>query len=613
MPPKPRPVPLKGPLQIADSFFFCPSCSRLYLPTRTSRRKISLQRASNPPPTTPTFASSSAINATKNIPPRFTELYSALKSVGDSAANHVNVSRLQLALRGLETENPVIRVAVLGLGDAATAARLVRLLLADPLGPKEKWEDYLENYGCDNEHGLLIKYGEGTNIVTSASLVPTISIPSTVLRKANLQIYISSLGTGSIERFGQFTPSTLYVPTISIPTTSTGIHSPIRYPVHRTIVCGKGIDDLLTYDRLAGTGGAATEESARAVFDLRLSQIPQDPQTGGGVITFVDVERAESALRVFRDSVQNASEYEREWTGSGVQPLIDWLAKDYSREPIHPDVKHLVRSLLDSAEESVLNDEKQKKLERQTRKIPEHVRHSLDQTVSTWSERAHTELRDTLNEGFMSRQWRDLAWWKLFWRVDDVSMIMTGILEKKWLPQAEKEAIWLNGKIQQAGLLDGDSASEFNGGKPPNEPATASDDVYTTQVKRSRDRLIDTRVPVLHSLAQGLVAFSFSTATLTSALAALTYVSTSTTSAYEAGTVAAVGLVYSLRRQQKRWEAVRNDWESEVREEGRKALRETEDTLRVVVRDGGRHPEPVAQVEARAEIERAKSALSNVN
>ena len=109
MSPKPRAALSKRPLQLADTFFFCPSCSRARLSTTstTSRRQISSQRSA----AAPTFASSSAVNATKNVPERFSELYKALKSVGDSASNYVNVSRLQLALRGLETETPVIRVA----------------------------------------------------------------------------------------------------------------------------------------------------------------------------------------------------------------------------------------------------------------------------------------------------------------------------------------------------------------------------------------------------------------------------------------------------------------------------------------------------------------------
>lgn len=113
MPPRTRAALSKKPLQLADSFFFCPSCSRVRLPPSTSRRQISSSQQRRPSATTPTptFASSSAVNVTRNIPERFAELYKALKSVGDGASNHVNVSRLQLALRGLETESPVIRVA----------------------------------------------------------------------------------------------------------------------------------------------------------------------------------------------------------------------------------------------------------------------------------------------------------------------------------------------------------------------------------------------------------------------------------------------------------------------------------------------------------------------
>lgn len=51
------------------------------------------------------------VNAGKNVPPRFRELYAALNRVGDVAPERVNLSRLQLALRGLEVEEPLVRVA----------------------------------------------------------------------------------------------------------------------------------------------------------------------------------------------------------------------------------------------------------------------------------------------------------------------------------------------------------------------------------------------------------------------------------------------------------------------------------------------------------------------
>lgn len=47
---------------------------------------------------------------------------------------------------------------VLGLGGQAGARRLVRILLADPLAPKQPWEKQLDTIGEDDGRGLLIRY-----------------------------------------------------------------------------------------------------------------------------------------------------------------------------------------------------------------------------------------------------------------------------------------------------------------------------------------------------------------------------------------------------------------------------------------------------------------------
>jgi hypothetical protein len=108
MPPRlPTTLP-KWPLHLTKAVFFCPSCStwRCSLPAiPTHPRSLGLRRPAS------RMASSSAINAAKNVPERFKQLYDALAGVRDAAANHVNLSRLQLAQRGLETERPLIRVA----------------------------------------------------------------------------------------------------------------------------------------------------------------------------------------------------------------------------------------------------------------------------------------------------------------------------------------------------------------------------------------------------------------------------------------------------------------------------------------------------------------------
>lgn len=57
------------------------------------------------------FTTSSAITAGKTAPPRFKPLYDALSGIQGAAIEQVSISRLQLALRGLESDAPLIRIA----------------------------------------------------------------------------------------------------------------------------------------------------------------------------------------------------------------------------------------------------------------------------------------------------------------------------------------------------------------------------------------------------------------------------------------------------------------------------------------------------------------------
>ncbi|BCR94775.1 uncharacterized protein AKAW2_11821A [Aspergillus luchuensis] len=614
MPPKLRGTLSKSLSQIQDSsssssssVFYCPSCStwrrslssrrtRLQLPQQQHQQQswASLQRSG--------IATTSVVH-TRHIPPRLKDLHEALNRVKDVAPEQVNLSRLQLALRGLESEKPVVRVAVLGLNDATAARRLVRLLLADPLNSRESWEDALDAYGEDTERGLLIRYGEVSETIPN-DLLPTISVPSPILKKGNLEILVTTLGAESAgvadaTQSHPFTADTFLVPTVTIRTSHSGRHNMVRYPVHRSIVCGSGVDGFLAYSGLMARSDLKKE--AVSVFGA-IELAVTEPQKYDGRVAFVDIDKADEALAKFRESVQNASLYERGWNSSGVQPVVDWLSSLRAEEgTLDPSLRTLITSLLDAAEAGAAAAEKRKLLEQESGAVSWETRDVLERSVSEWAERGHTELRSSLEEGFASKPWRGLAWWKLFWHVDDVGMITSEILDRKYLRQAEKEVIWTAGRFQQAGLTDA---------TPMQEEQTS----WPAQIATSRRRLMETTVPSLQALAQRLVFFSMSTTTLTSALSALTYVSLPTATIYETCTMAAIGLIYSLRNQQRKWESARHWFENEVREDGRTALLETETQLRETAREGGRQVEEVtAEKDARETIERARTALEEVN
>jgi hypothetical protein len=462
---------------------------------------------------------------------------------------------------------------------------------------------------------IFPRYGEESGVVQN-NLLPTISVPSTFLKKGNIEILVSTLGAGTEPTGARVTDETFLVPTVTIRTSHTGRHNVVRYPVHRSIVCGSGIDGLLAYSGLMSLANLGRHErSVRGAVELK---IEGKKQNGDRRVMFVDTRQAEEALAKFRESVQNASEYERGWTASEVQPLLDWLSTIQNKEGLDADLETLIQSLLDAAEEGVRAKEAQHLREQEAASVPDEVRQRLDRAVSVWAERAHTELQNSLEEGFASKRWRGLAWWKLFWRVDDVGMITSEILERRYLCQAEKELIWTAGQVKQAGLLseatnlddlpEPSRAAESANSGTQEEPIPAKAEQWPMHVATSRLQLLNTTVPSLQALSQGLVLFSLSTTGLTSALSALLYVS-ATTSMYNACTVAAVGLIYSLRRQQKKWETARTFWEKEVRETGRQALKETEHLLRTLIRDGGRGWEEVSETRARASVERARKAL----
>ncbi|CRG87248.1 hypothetical protein PISL3812_04265 [Talaromyces islandicus] len=638
MPARIRATVSKSVTRLGDSgaspfggFFFCPSCWtwRRTLSTRTVN---SIRRRDSPATITTATSStryfldrrrclSSLAEVNRNVPMRNRELYALLGELHETAADQISLSRLQLAQRGLESEVPVIRVAVLGLNGTSAARRLVRLLLADPLTEKQSWEDLIESHGSEESRGLLIRYGQNSGIVDDGAC-PMLSIPSPVLKNGNIEILVGAIGTGSEPTGVSITEETLLVPTLSIPTSSDDTPSVIQYPVHKTVICGSGPDGLFAYSGLLGRANLGTaEQLVHGAIELASKQ-------KSSKVTFVDTAVADTALAKFRESVQFVSEYERGWTAGGVQDVVNWLSaasvkKD--RGGLAPELQVLVQSLLDSTEKGLVAKEAARLREQEASDVSVETRQSLEKTVSVWAERAHTELQKSLEEGFSSLRWRGLAWWKLFWRVDDVGAVTSEILQTRYLAQAEKEMIWAAGRVKQTGLLNGapngedfatnpSKAEETADGEKSETTAAVSqqeDRPWPMQIAASRSKLGSTTIPSLQALSQSLVLFSASTTGLTSAFSALLY-SSSTTGLYEACTVAAVGLIYSLRRQQSKWEKARSFWEDEVRETGRKALIETENVLRESIRDGPtRSKEELPETRARGVVARARKALED--
>ena len=143
-------------------------------------------------------------------------------------------------------------------------------------------------------------------------------------------------------------------------------------------------------------------------------------------------------------------------------------------------------------------------------------------------------------------------------------------------------------------------------------PAKIKPQPWPLEIPTTRAFLVADTIPALQALAQKLVLQTLTISTLSTAFAGLVYVSTLSTSLYEAGAIAALGVVWSLRRMQGKWETARKFWEGEVREEGRKAVRGVESVVMNALVQKDRPLEGAEELVRAAEaLEKAEAALES--
>ena len=463
-------------------------------------------------------------------------------------------------------------------------------------------------------------------------LIRTISIPSPILQNHNLEI-LAHAANPTIEST-QEGVAELLVPGLDTANSANGRSSTITYPVHKALLYAEGFDDLGAFatiqrraDRYRG------DQMFKAAIDWSWS-VAQQQNRGTRLVSPINLPLAETAVETFRGSVDKSLDYEHLWFDAGMPALSEWLIEGTEGQAgaLKQVIKRLIESLGTTATQAVDRDAAAKLQEEKSATVPSKTRSIISQGISIWAENAHTELRDRLNSAFNGRDWKKSRWWKLFWRVDTVGYSAMDILKRAWLVEAEKEMIWLCGRIHESGLIgppkarpkpaiDPENEEQQIGGRPPapsiqdlvsksndfNEPLPV-EHPWPQGIARARSTLASLTVPPLQALSQALLLQTLTTNVLASSLSALVFFSISTTSPYESGVIAASGLVYSLRRLQKRWETARDEWEAEVREEGRRVLQNMEALMREAV------DEYKPEVNAVAAEERAiaKKAIRNV-
>jgi hypothetical protein len=603
------------------------------------------------------LASTTAINAPATVPHRHRELHQRLIALKEIASSYVDLSRLQLAIRSLETNPPVVRVALLGLGrnGLRAARKLARVLLSDALGDEEAWEQAIIDSGNDGR-SLLLRYGEADEPVQGNPLVRTMNIPSPYLRRNNLELLISALNTES-DISATATQASLQdailVPSLTTPNAG-GRVGFVRYPVHKSVLVAEGLTGAIEYGRLPS---AATNDALIGTalsLPLRTGSTPQ-PLGDADTRTTVDVDLASHALGLFRSNKANGAQFSEEWQSSNVGTLGDWIsgAKETPSADLNPAVRNLILSVLTNAGTSVQATKDGAESTAAANTVSEPHRDTLQKEISGWSAVSHRDLQLNLDAAFAdSPAWKRTTWWRLFWRIDDVAISASDVLRRSWLTESEQGLAFLSGRIAEARLA---TAEQLRGPTPKLLEDESRHDMlvheaFKSQVETkaellqlpsmlasmqqrsgvnaqfqppwpqsinlSRQYMIHTLVPDLHRKAQALLLSAISTVGGSTALGAWFYVATGGVASYESSAIFALGLVWSLRRLQKKWSTERDGFATAIREDARRVLGEVEGYLRKLVREGGRATVSAEDAkgwnDAKQAVQRCEEALAAI-
>ncbi|KAF2163441.1 hypothetical protein M409DRAFT_57349 [Zasmidium cellare ATCC 36951] len=589
------------------------------------------------------LASSTAVNAPSTVPFELRDLHQHLQLLQDKASVYVDLSRLQLALRSLESEDPIIRIAFLGLGSngVQSARRLARLLLSDELGEEAAWEQEL----LDPRDGrsVLLRYGgesEESGVQPANSpLVKEMRIPSARLKGWNVEILITGFNASGYNTSDSAESTTeleesILVPPITMPNSNGGRVGFVRYPVHKALIVSEGVTGAVELGKLPAA--LADDRLISAALNLPLRGKASEDGTSLKAISIDIVEPALQALR--KDYRANGAIYSSQWQQSNVASVASWLSKASRPSSEGHSLKPAVEALLNSelARSTNLVSTTEAKARSSSDAVPESKRTTLQSAISSWSEEAHRDLQLNLNNALTSPAWRRTSWWRLFWRIDEVSMSASDVLRRGWLVDAEQSLAFISGRILEAGLaseedlkkdsvsniedaklLPGVSREEFDEYKAANAPSAAPQKIeslanlteFPVKVARmkeesgldvffdppwpqtihlAREQMLHQLVPSMHLKAQALLLTSLSTIGGSAALAGWLWVASGGVAFYEAGAIAALGLVWALRRLQTKWSLERQKFSETAREDARGVLAEVEGKLRRLVTEGGR-------------------------
>src|ERR1700760_604117 len=198
------------------------------------------------------------------------------------------------------------------------------------------------------------RYGNDEESSTVNTAFREVYVPSPILRQYKLELIISSLQIDvslptQASQTGDSILDNLLVPNLVASASSGGGYSSVTYPVHKTVLLGNSLKDLVSLGRFMVTAGSSNLPAdivKLAILD-NISASSKTEKSDSDDVTVVNIQEAENAISQFRESVQNAVAYEQALFRSSVPLLLDWLVQDGDvTTGLKPTIKSFIDSIL---------------------------------------------------------------------------------------------------------------------------------------------------------------------------------------------------------------------------------------------------------------------------
>lgn len=221
----------------------------------------------------------------------------------------------------------------------------------------------------------------------------------------------------------------------------------------------------------------------------------------------------------------------------------------------------LLRSVVDSCEKLMPDSSIQARAEQGLEEM-KHIR-------TNWSEHAHRELQTTLLAGLDNLEKTSLAWWTLYFRVDDVYDRVCATLYESFLPKSKNSLLYYMGRI--------DIQAKRDYGYEPEQSSGAAGE---SAITKTRDSLINGQaVATLHNQALKILTTNLFLVQMPFLFIPLLGVYFYGYSLYAMGSLIGLGLVVGLARIQKQWANVMSAFKSDVAQSARVAITTSEEDL----------------------------------